>query len=149
MATHAQQPAEVKMARKSEWESELDDSSESDDDLEGLLLLYLRKRKLRRRRSVWVRPIFSKRRQQGEYHNLLQEMRFSDPQSHFCYLRMSKERFDCLLSLVCPLIHIYYCIAIIPQKLLNKINHRLLLYFFVEDFGASLEYPFFLQKDWP
>ena len=57
---------------------------------------------IRRRgeRRVWVRPIFTQRVQQGEYHNLLQEMRLSDPESHFRYLRMSKERFDFLLGKV-------------------------------------------------
>ena len=51
-------------------------------------------------RKMWVRPIFTKRRLQGEYHNLLQEMRLSDPESHFRYLRMYRERFDCLLEMV-------------------------------------------------
>ena len=46
---------------------------------------------------MWVRPIFTLRAQQGEFGNLLQEMRLSDPESHFRYLRMSKERFDNLL----------------------------------------------------
>ena len=45
-----------------------------------------------------ARPIFQLRRQQGEFHNLVQEMRMVDPDSHFRYLRMSKERFDGLLS---------------------------------------------------
>ena len=76
---------------------------DSDDELELLLIasLYLvHKRKRRRRKSVWVRPIFRKRRQHGEYHQLLQEMRLSDPESHFRYLRMSVERFDMLLAKV-------------------------------------------------
>ena len=34
-------------------------------------------------RKMWVHPIFTKRRLQGEYHNLLQEIRLSDPESHF------------------------------------------------------------------
>ena len=41
-----------------------------------------------------------RRRQQGDYHNLLQEVRLSDPESHFRYLRMSKEKFDSLLAKV-------------------------------------------------
>ena len=85
------------------WESE--SSSESDDDYEVLLLLAWQRRRTKRRkkirRTMWVRPIFRRRRHQGEYHNLLQEIRLSDPESHFKYLRMSKERFDCLLSMVC------------------------------------------------
>ena len=46
----------------------------------------------------------AKRQQQGECGNLLQEMHLSDPQSHFQYVRMSKEKFDHLLSLVGPLL---------------------------------------------
>ena len=42
---------------------------------------------------MWVRPIF--------IHNLIQEeeeeMRLSDAESYFKYLKMSKERFDLLL----------------------------------------------------
>ena len=49
-----------------------------------------RKRMMERSRRYWVRDILSRRVQQGEYHNLLQEMRLSDPESHFSYLRMSK-----------------------------------------------------------
>ena len=45
-------------------------------------------------------PIFTRCQQQGEYYQLLQEMRLSDPESHFRYLRMSKERFDRLLAML-------------------------------------------------
>ena len=51
----------------------------------------------------------------GEYHNLV---RLVDPESHFSYLRMSKERFDSLLarvsvlgisySICCPLFSSIY-----------------------------------------
>ena len=85
------------------WES--DSSSESDDDYEVLLLLAWQRRRMKRRkkrrRTLWVRPIFRRRRHQGEYNNLPQEIRHSDPETHFKYLRMSKEKFDCLLSMVC------------------------------------------------
>ena len=53
---------------------------------------------------MWVRSIFCKRREQGEYANLLQEMRLSDPQCHFNFLRMSRSTFDILLSHVGPLL---------------------------------------------
>ena len=57
-------------------------------------LLWRRRKKKRRvrggaQRRVWLRPIFRKRRQQGEFHNLLQDMRLCDPDSHFSYIRMS------------------------------------------------------------
>jgi len=68
-----------------------------------LTALAIRKRRRKRRgeRKVLVRSVFTQRVQQGEYHNLLQEMRLSDPESHFRYLRMSKDRFDSLLGKVC------------------------------------------------
>ena len=53
---------------------------------------------MRRTRGMRARKIFERRPKQGEYHQLLQEMRLSDPESHFKYLRMSKERFDSLLE---------------------------------------------------
>ena len=108
------------MAEKKDWESELDDSSESDNDLEELLIILSRRRPKKRKRSVWVRPIFSRRREQGEYHNLLQELRLSDPESHFRYLRMSRERFDCLVALVSSLL---YIVCFFNRKQLAKTFH--------------------------
>ena len=76
--------------------------SSSEDELATAIVsaIILRRRQRKRRKRFWVRSIFTKRRQQGEYHNLLQEMRLSDEESHFRYLRMSRERFDLLLSQV-------------------------------------------------
>ena len=74
------------------------------DDFSILLVvaLYMRRKMNHRgRKRVWVRSIFTKRRQKGENHQLLQEMRLTDPESHFTYIRMSKEKFDTLLSKVC------------------------------------------------
>ena len=73
-------------------------SSSSEDEYDLLLLLALQRRRRKKKRKMWVRPIFSRRRKRGEYHNLLQEMRLADPDSHFRYMRMTKERFDSLLS---------------------------------------------------
>ena len=73
-------------------------SSGSEEELELLLLIALRRRRKKKKRNVWVRPIFSLRRKQGEYHNLLQEMRLTDREAHFRYMRMTKERFDSLLA---------------------------------------------------
>ena len=80
-----------------------------------LLLVLLRRRRARvrrsrSRRSTWVRSIFRRRRQQGEYHNLLQEVRLSDPESHFRCLRMSKETFDKLLEMVKGVNFLFQCI---------------------------------------
>ena len=62
-----------------------------EDDLQHLLLLSVayRRRKRNKKRTIWVREIFFRRQQRGEFHTLLQEMRLNDSQSHFCYLRMS------------------------------------------------------------
>ena len=59
------------------------DSDEEDIQLEATLVSALAVNQRRKERKMWVRPIFSKRKQQGEYHNLLQEMRLSDSDSHF------------------------------------------------------------------
>ena len=74
------------------------ESDSETDELELLLLCAMRSRK--RKRSMWVCPIFTRRRQQGAFHNLLQEMHLTDPESHFRYIRMSKATFDTLLSKV-------------------------------------------------
>ena len=78
--------------------------NDSDDDV--LLLLHLRRRrkkaKSKHRRRMWVRPIFQQRLEQGDFHQLLQELRRNDPESHFRFLRMSKETFDCLVEKVTP-----------------------------------------------
>ena len=50
-------------------------------------------------RRMWVRAIFKKRWQQGEYHHLVQEMRLQDIESFFRYFRMTPQQFDRLLRL--------------------------------------------------
>ena len=47
---------------------------------------------------MWVPTIFIQC--DGEFHHLLQKMRLTDMESHFGYLRMSKETFDLLLAKV-------------------------------------------------
>ena len=72
---------------------------------EETLILYAlyrrRKRSLRKPRRFWTRSIYSQRKQLGCYSTLVQEMRLNDPEMHFRYFRMSKERFDDLLHKVC------------------------------------------------
>ena len=83
-----------------------DMESSDDEDVQTALVLGLilrqkrRKSAARRKRSVWVRPLLQMRTRQGTYNNLIQEMRLSDPESHFSFLRMSKETFDVLLQKV-------------------------------------------------
>lgn len=76
--------------------------SSSEDKLATVLIsaILLRRRQRKHPKRFWIRPIFTRRQQQGEYYNLLQEMRLSDEESHFKYMWMSKERFDVLLSQV-------------------------------------------------
>ena len=86
----------------------MDDSSgvDSDSDLFELVVLLAlkrRRKKRKRRRRCWVRGDVK-----GDYHNLIQEMRLSDPQSHFQYVRMSKERFDSLLAKVSTSMLFFY-----------------------------------------
>ena len=77
-------------------------SEEGEDKVTTVIIsaILLRRRRRKRSKRFWIRPIFMRRQQQGEYHNLLKEMRLSDEESHFRYLRMPKERFDLLLSQV-------------------------------------------------
>ena len=82
--------------------------SGSDDEVVGIALLTVllsrRQKKRISKRKMWVNSILSQRRQRGEYHTLLQEMRLNDTQAHFTYLRMSRERFEHLLAIVGPLL---------------------------------------------
>ena len=69
-----------------------------------LLLLIRRRRRRRERKRIWVRDIFKKRLQLGEYHSLINEMQLTDHQSIYIFFHMSPERFAHLLSLVGPAI---------------------------------------------
>ncbi|XP_063910359.1 uncharacterized protein LOC135127718 [Zophobas morio] len=57
-------------------------------------------RKVRKPPRWWVRPIFQSRKSKGDFHNLMNEMRLSDPEMFFSYTRMTRDQFDYLLSLV-------------------------------------------------
>ena len=74
-----------------------------------MLLLWYRLRKKRfqkeKRRKYWVRPIFKKRKLFGEFHQMLNELRVTDREYFFRYMRMNLERFNHLLSLVQDKIH--------------------------------------------
>ena len=84
--------------------SNMDSSDEEDLQTALILGLILRRRRrrsaARRKRRMWVRPLLQKRSQQGSHNNLIQEMRLSDRESHFSFMRMSKETFDVLLNKV-------------------------------------------------
>ncbi|KAH7938188.1 hypothetical protein HPB49_021417 [Dermacentor silvarum] len=60
---------------------------------------------------MYIRELFDKRPQLGDYHQLVQELRQVDPEYHFKYFRMTKAKFDHLLSLV-------------YERILHAPNHR-------------------------
>lgn len=66
------------------------------------LLLVRTRRKKRNPPRFWIRDIYKKRKSQGAFHNLIQEMRLTDSERFINYLRMSSETFDKLLSIVGP-----------------------------------------------
>ncbi len=55
----------------------------------------------RQQRRWWVRPIFARRAEQGDYSNLFQELR-KDEDKFFAYCRMTTAQFDMLLNMVTP-----------------------------------------------
>lgn len=64
----------------------------------ALMCLYIQQN-YRRSPTNRVRPIFSNRIHQGEYCNLIEEMRLSDPIKYFNYFRMSGTQLEELLHL--------------------------------------------------
>lgn len=67
------------------------------------MLIERRRRKIFKRKQMkrfWTRGIFRDRKLHSEYYNLYLDLRENDREFHYRYLRMSKERFDHLLSLV-------------------------------------------------
>ncbi|KAG0437393.1 hypothetical protein HPB47_017465 [Ixodes persulcatus] len=65
----------------------------------ALMLLYLRRRHPSRE---WVRFLLRSRETFCEYHHLVRDMRLDDGQDFYRYFRMTRQRFDHLLSLVGP-----------------------------------------------
>ncbi|XP_046418059.1 protein ANTAGONIST OF LIKE HETEROCHROMATIN PROTEIN 1-like isoform X2 [Neodiprion fabricii] len=68
----------------------------------GAILVNRRRERIRRRRRrLWVRPINMRRRQQGAFHNLFQELK-TDPQMFWKYARMTLPSFQNLLDIANP-----------------------------------------------
>ena len=65
------------------------ETSSSEEEGELMLLLALEGGG-EEKEKMWVLKIFSSRRAQAEYSNVLQEMRLSDQESHVRYLRISR-----------------------------------------------------------
>ena len=81
-------------------------ASDSDSDVDELLIFsyfHTRRRTVRQRRAVWIHDTIRKRRQLGEYHRLVNELR-EDSFRFKMYFRMSPTVFDQLLALVGPTI---------------------------------------------
>ena len=60
----------------------------------------LKKKQMRRIRKCWVRSIFLERDKYGQYHTLFQELKLSDREYFYRYLRMFPDRLEHLLSWV-------------------------------------------------
>lgn len=67
-----------------------------------ILLLLRRRRRKKANRKFWVRQIFAERKQKGEYHLLIKEMRLVDNELFFRQFRMNPTKFEELLSYVAP-----------------------------------------------
>ncbi|XP_024885677.1 uncharacterized protein LOC112463488 [Temnothorax curvispinosus] len=73
-----------------------------------LLLIYSRIQRtnnqcaIQKQRRYWVHPILQRKQQQGDWYNLIQEMRFQNDETFFSYMRMSSIMFDSVLAKVGP-----------------------------------------------
>lgn len=74
-----------------------------------LFLLYIKKKKKREKRNLnisqrkyWVHPILRLKQQQGDWNNLIYEMRLQGDETFFSYMRMTSTMFDTLLAKVGP-----------------------------------------------
>ena len=65
-----------------------------------LLLLWRRQEARKRKKRVWVRKIFQDRKQKGEFHLLLRELKLYDHEYFFKYFRMSPTQYEHFLSLI-------------------------------------------------
>lgn len=74
----------------------------------ALLYALYSKRKKRQRKRWWVRDIFLKTKSQGAFYNLIEEMRLTDTEKYYNYLRMTPSHFEELLALVGPDINKLY-----------------------------------------
>jgi len=58
------------------------------------------KKRRKRNRSVWVRPLFLRRGELGAYHLLMNELRATDTEMYTGFTRFTPDDFDTLLSMV-------------------------------------------------
>jgi len=57
------------------------------------------------KRRWWVRPLFASHDEQGAWLNLIPQMRETDPDKFYNFMRMTPECFDRVLELVSPFLH--------------------------------------------
>lgn len=69
-----------------------------------LLLLRNRLKKKRYEKSMWIRQIYKERKEKGEFHLLIKEMKLHDHALFFQYFRMNPTQYDHLLHQVGPYI---------------------------------------------
>ena len=72
-----------------------------------LLLLILKRRLAARqkyRKRMWVRKLFMERKNKGEFHLLVADLRLHDSEYFFKYFRMTPVQYEELLLWVAPLI---------------------------------------------
>ena len=62
-----------------------------------------------RTKRFWIREYLKKRKNYGQFHTLFSELRLSDREYFFRYIRISPERFEHLLSLVAAYIQNKAC----------------------------------------
>ena len=80
---------------------------------------------------MWIRPLLQMRTRQGAFHNLIKEMRLSDPEKHFSYFKMTKETFDVLLQKVeqqmfsSKRIKLYMFIQVSPKLIHRRYSNSL------------------------
>ena len=63
----------------------------------------------RRRKRFWIREYLKQREKYGQFHTQFSELRLSDREYFFRYIRMSPERLEHLLTLVAPYIQKKAC----------------------------------------
>ncbi len=68
----------------------------------GVMVASQRKQTIKKKqlKRFWRRSIFRHRKLHSEYYTLYQQLRETDREFHYRYVRMSKERFDHLLEMI-------------------------------------------------
>jgi hypothetical protein len=83
--------------------------ADSDDEEETLLLFILLLRRRRRRvmvlsRNTWTKRWITRRQIQGAYANFITELNVEDPKKFRQFLRLERQHFKEILSIVSPVI---------------------------------------------